>query len=137
MAYSTDSDLVSYQPDILNFGISAFTTDHDKAASDIDREIRGKWWRTIGSDADFDSTRLNPDQWNTASVFLVLWKYALPKLTNWVDDDRFEEMIAFYKGLYQDEMAAIFADGVEYDFDNDGVIDESERGKPQSERLDR
>jgi len=70
---------------------------------------------------------LTDSQWTRASAYLVLWKYALPQLTNWVDGDRFREMITFYRDLYSQELAAVFADGVEYDFDEDGSIAEDEQ----------
>ena len=66
-------------------------------------------------------------QWTRANAYLVLWKYALPQLTNWVDGDRFREMIAFYRDLHAQEMVAIFADGVQYDFDEDGTIQNDEQ----------
>ena len=58
---------------------------------------------------------------------LVLWKYALPQLTNWVDGDRFKEMLDFYKVRYEEEISDIFKDGVEYDDDNSGSIDDDEK----------
>ena len=66
-----------------------------------------------------------------------MWKYALPQLTNWVDDDRFLRMIDFYKVRYGEELDAIFADGVEYDADNDGNVTDKEKEVIALNRLDR
>ena len=40
MAFSTDSDLISLVPDILELGITSFSGEHTKAQSDIVRELR-------------------------------------------------------------------------------------------------
>jgi hypothetical protein len=36
-------------------------------------------------------------------------------------------MIEFYKSRYSEEMASIYADGVEYDYNEDSTVSESER----------
>jgi hypothetical protein len=84
-----------------------------------------------------DDTLLTDSQWTRASAYLVLWKYALPQLTNWVDGDRFREMQSFYRDMYSQEMEAIFADGVEYDYNEDGTVEESERNITIGQRLTR
>lgn len=127
MTYSVDSDLVEYQPDILDLGITAFTNLHAMAKSDIDRELLSKWFLPRNTGTEFDSSLLTATQFKVASVYLVLWKYALPQLTNWVGDDRFISMIDFYKLRYNEEMADILAAGVEYDEDQDGVITSTEK----------
>lgn len=135
MAYSTDADLVELLPDILDLGISSFTEEHDKAASDIERELLGSWWPKKGIDGDLDTTLLTATQFKLASCYLTLWKYALPQLTNWVDGDRFQNMIDFYKSRYGEEMAAILAAGVEYDKDDDGTVTTEEKASIGAGRL--
>jgi hypothetical protein len=137
MAYSTDADLTEYQPDILTLGIDSFTEEHDKAQADIIRELRAKWYSKKNTDKELDATLLTDSQFKVASVYLVLWKYALPQLTNWVDGDRFLEMIKFYKSRYGEEMADILASGVEYDADGDGVVTKSEKVSIGAGRLTR
>ena len=82
-----------------------------------------------------DSTLLTDSQFTLASSYLVLWKYALPQLTNWVDGDRFQQMIDFYKSRYGEEMNAVFLDGIDYDADNDGIVTESEKVSIGGNRL--
>jgi hypothetical protein len=84
-----------------------------------------------------DDTLLTSTQWTRAAAYLVLWKYALPQLTNWVDGDRFQNMISFYKDMYHQEMQAVFADGVEYDFNEDGTIEDTEKDQFVTGRLNR
>jgi len=137
MAFSTDSDLTAIQPDILSLGISAFTSEHAKAESDIKRELRNRWWSRTGRSGEMVDAQLTDSQWTRCNAYLVMWKYALPQLSNWVGDDRFLNMINFYRDLYNQEFEAVLADGVEYDFNDDGVIEDSEKDLFISGRLNR
>lgn len=137
MAFSTDSDLTDIIPDILTLGISSFTDEHNRADADIKREIRSRFWSKTQRTGEMDDAQLTNAQWTRAATFLVLWKYALPQLTNWVDGDRFQNMISFYRDLYHQEMNAIFEDGVEYDFNDDGTISNSEKDLYIDTRLTR
>jgi hypothetical protein len=137
MAFSTDSDLTDIQPDILDLGIPMFYAEHAKAEADIKREIRSKWWARTGKSGEMDETLLTDSQWTKAAAYLVLWKYALPKLTNWVDGDRFREMIGFYRDMYNQELEAVFADGVEYDANDDGTVEVGEKSLFITGRLNR
>jgi hypothetical protein len=127
MAFSVDSDLTAIQPDILTFGIASFSAEHAKAEADIEREIRNRWWNKTGRTGELNATLLTDSQWTRTAAFLVLWKYALPKLTNWVDGDRFKQMIDFYKSRYGEELEAVFLDGVEYDADSSGAVSNIEK----------
>jgi len=137
MAFSTDYNLQEIVPDILSFGIDNFIDEHATAQAELTREIRNRWWHRRGIAGEMDATKLTDSQWTKANSYLVLWKYALPKLTNWVDNDRFLEMIDFYKARYGEELEAVFADGVEYDTDADGSVADSEKKPLPTNRLDR
>jgi hypothetical protein len=137
MAFSTDANLSDLVPDILQLGIDAFTDEHEKAQSDIERELRIKWWPKKGLSGEMDNTKLTDSQFTRCSSYLVLWRYALPQLTNWVDGDRFTSMIEFYKSRYGEELEAILQDGVEYDADGDSVITDQERKTIGAGRLSR
>jgi hypothetical protein len=45
-------------------------------------------------------------------------------------------MIEFYKARYSEELENILADGVEYDDNNDGIVQDSEK-QSVGQRLDR
>jgi len=137
MAFSDDSNLVELVPDILEFGITSFTDEHARAQADVEREIRNRWWHRKGIAGEMNVTYLTDSQWTRASSYLVLWKYALPQLTNWVDDDRFLQMIDFYKARYGEELDAVFQDGVEYDADDDGTVTDKEKESIPLNRLNR
>ena len=139
MAFSTDADLTTIIPDILNLGIDTFADEHAKAEADIKREIRNRWWPRTGKKGEMNDALLTESQWTRCNAYLVLWKYALPQLTNWVaaggGGDRFREMISFYRDLYGQELEAVLADGVEYDFDEDGIIQDDEKDLTFTGRL--
>lgn len=135
MAFSSDGDLMDIVPDILSFGIDSFSSDHAKAQADIERKIRADWWDKRGFSGELKPQYLTDSQWTRANAYLVLWKYALPQLTNWVDGDRFQGMIDFYKSRFAEEIEAVFKDGVEYDDDNNGTIDDDEKTPINDGRL--
>ena len=127
MAFSTDSDLQAIVPDILSFGIASFASEHALAQADIERVIRAKWYPKLQLASEMDAILLTDSQWTKTASYLVLWKYALPKLTNWVDGDRFQNMIEFYKSRYAEELESVLQDGVEYDANNDSVVTDEEK----------
>jgi uncharacterized Rmd1/YagE family protein len=148
MAMSTDEDLIRYQPDILNYGIDEFTDEHAKAQDDILRRLRDEWWsraknykntttlRTLPF-LEMDASKLTESQFNRCAVYRVLSAYALPQLTKWNasgDEDKFQVMMKFYAEKYNEEFSAILLDGVEYDFDGDGLED-SEKQPFHTRRL--
>jgi len=135
MAFSNDGDLMELVPDILSLGIDSFSQEHARAQADIERKIRADWWDKRGYSGELVPSKLTSSQWTRCSVYLVLWKYALPKLTNWVDNDRFLGMIDFYKSRYGEEIEAVFRDGVEYDADGDGTVTDKEKEPINSGRL--
>ncbi len=137
MAFSTDADLLNLIPDILDLGISSFSKEHINAQNDIIRELRIGWWDKKGLSGELNTAYLTDSQFTRCSAYLVLWKYALPQLTNWVDGDRFQSMITFYKSRYGEELDSILRDGVEYDADNDSVVTEEEKKSIHSGRLSR
>ncbi len=137
MAFSSDSDLMKLIPDILSLGIESFVLEHPKAQADIERELRIKWWPKKGIAGEMINTKLTSAQFTQASAYLVLWLYALPKLTNWVNDDRFMHMITFYRARYGEELDAILKDGVEYDTDGDSTVQDDEKIATDASRLDR
>jgi hypothetical protein len=136
MAYSSDADLLKLIPDILDLGIESFVLEHPKAQADIQRELRIKWWPRKNIAGEMDNSKLTATQFTMASAYLVLWRYALPQLTNWTEGDRFGNMIDFYKARYGEEIESVLADGVEYDADGDGNVKEDEK-QSVGQRLDR
>jgi len=149
--FSTDTDLQFYQPDILEFGITSFTSPNDyhaQAREDIERDLRDKWWGIyqnnitrdiahLGS-IEMDGTLLTDAQWKRCSVFKVIGFYATPQLTKFNSDenkDRFQVMLDYYQQAYHAEFGAVLRDGVEYDDNNDGTVTTAEKEPYERLRL--
>jgi len=149
MAMSTDADLIKYQPDILTFGIDEFTDEHAKARDDILRKLRDEWWvrsrnvtnydisRSLPS-LEMDDARLTESQFERCAVYRVLSEYALPQLTKWNNEgseDRFQVMMMHYRKKYNEEFNSILRDGVLYDFDGDGTVEQTEKQPFHTRRI--
>ena len=141
--FSTDSDLQVYQPDILTFGISSFTTPtdyHAFARADIERDLRIRWfpvyvkqtYRDISllNTTEMNATLLTDAQFKRLSVYKVIGYYACPQLTKFNSNDnpdRFQVMMKHYKQMYADEFETILRDGVEYDADDSNTVADAEK----------
>ena len=146
MAMSTDSDLMVYQPEILQYGIDEFTGEHAKAKADILRRVRDEWWsrakhlytNTTLNINELDESKLTESQFTRCAVYRVLSEYALPQLTKWNaegDEDKFQVMMAHYKKKYEEEFTSILRDGIEYDANADNVIQDAEKRVTHTRRL--
>ena len=140
----TTSDVLKYQPDAFDFGISTTATETvnflAQTTNDILRELRIRWWPvykqnvftdiTVLNTAEMVDTKVNLDQFKRAGAFLFLYKFFLPTITKFrpeADKDRFERMIEFYRGEFNSEFQSILEDGVEYDSDANATISVNER----------
>jgi|TARA_R110000744_G_C19351384_1_gene560478 hypothetical protein len=137
MAMSADTDLSAILPDILALGIASFAFEHTKAQTDIVRRLRRDWWPNKNLSGEINPQLLTESQFTVAAAYLVLWKYAVPMLATWDDNDRFYKMIGFYKTRYEEEWGEILRDGIEYDDDQDGVVELSEKQPIHFGRLQR
>ena len=138
MAMSTDANVLSYEPDILEYGIASFSGEHEKSRADILRILRIDWWprhrnvldkyRTTATAIEMDETKLTESQFTRAAVYHVLAYYILPKLSKFTPDgDVFREKMEYYRSRFNEEIDYILRDGPEYDFDGDGVVEDSEK----------
>ena len=150
MAFATRSDLVVYQPDIGDMGLSTAQQDAyvTQAIADVQRDIRNRWWSVfqankvrdrsyIGS-VEMENSKLTDSQWPRATVYRTLGYYICPSLTKFNSEgseDRFQQMGSFYRTAYEDELSDILRDGVEYDQDGDSSISNSEKEAVHQLRL--
>jgi len=124
--FSKDTDLVKYQFDIMKFGVDSWTQFHADAKSDILVDLRLDWFPKTGYRGDLDPDLLTDSQWLRASVYRVLGWYAYGQLSN-EEGDKFDRLMKAYQSRYGVEFNSIVSDGVEYDFDEDGTVDDSEK----------
>ena len=139
-----NTNLQKIQPDILDFGITTFVDQIQFAENDVLRRIREEWWEryrhqvrykdiTKVTSVEMTNSKLTPAQWELSVVYLALWKYIYPQLTKWRDPDTgegkdtFQVQIDFYRDRYEEEFQAILRDGVEYNENEDGTVQDSEK----------
>ena len=140
----TTSDILKYQPDAFDFGISTTATETinflAQTTNDILRELRIQWFPTYKTNVytditvlntlEMDNTKINLDQFERAGVYLFLGRFYLPALSKFrpeTEKDRFERMAEYYMSQYNIEWRMILEDGVEYDVDSSGTIVANER----------
>jgi hypothetical protein len=140
----TTSDVLKYQPDAFDFGISTTATETinflAQTTNDILRELRIQWFPTYKTNVytditvlntlEMDNTKINLDQFERAGVYLFLGRFYLPALTKFrpeADKDRFERMAEYYMSEFNKEFRSILEDGVEYDSDDNASISKAER----------
>ncbi len=138
------SDLEDYQPDILNFGVAEFDTQLQFAEDDVVRQIREQWWEryrhtvrykdiTKITTIEMNSALLTPAQWKRAVLYRAMAEYIYPILSKFKDPDggegkdTFQNKMDYYRSRYAEEFEAVLRDGVEYDENNDDVIQTSEK----------
>jgi hypothetical protein len=149
MTMSTDQDIQEYMPDLHEYGIQDFSAEHEKSRQDIFRRLRIEWWpkfRPYSSELailsmtltrpEMDETLLTESQFTRAAVFHVLSYYILPKLMKFdPEGDRFGNMQEHYRARFEEEFNLVLKDGVEYDFNDDGIIDSGEKAATHFMRL--
>jgi hypothetical protein len=146
---ATISDIQEYEPDILTFGIPDFDEEITKAQNDVFRDLRIRWWPTYTVGL-YDVSRVatgmvEPDddlytasQLTRACVYQALGFHVYPKLSKFdVEQDIFERKMEFYRKEYERELDLILRDGVEYDLDSSGNVDDNEKEPTHYLRLKR
>lgn len=148
MAFATISDVIDYEPNILDYGIQNFDDALTKAQSDVERYLRVNWWPSqqigrfditiIGFNAEMNADLLTASQFTRAAVYCALGYYIYPRLSKFEPDlDVFHMKMEYYKRMYAEEIDMVIRDGVEYDLDSDGNISDAERVPQHFLRLKR
>lgn len=145
----TISDIQEFEPDILDYGIPTLTAEITRANADVVRDIRIKWWPTqqigvydinyLGANSvEMNEDLLTTSQWTICAVYQALGFHILPKLAKFeVDGDIFERKMDYYRKEYEREFDLILRDGVEYDLDSSGTVENREKEAQHYLRLKR
>jgi len=136
MALFTETDILEYVPDLLEYGIQDFTDDIARSEADIYRLLRIQWWPDVaskrykvtrsGNYGEMDNSKVDPSEIRRAGIFHALAYYILPKLAKFeVDGDRFIQQMEYYKSRFDEEFGLAIRE-LKYDEDSDGVWNDSE-----------
>ena len=143
------SDIEAYEPDITSFGIPDFDAELTKAQQDVFRDLRIRWWPTrqqglydikvlTTGQSEPDEDLYTASQLTRACVYQALGFHIYPKLAKFEpDQDLFERKMEFYRKEYERELDLVLRDGVEYDADSSGTVDNSEKEATHYLRLKR
>tara|TARA_R110000796_G_scaffold37011_6_gene93692 strand:- start:593 stop:1012 length:420 start_codon:yes stop_codon:yes gene_type:complete len=124
MAFATNNNLQEYAPEVFEQGVDDWTDELAKAQVDVINLIQFKWWNKFYSRSMFDSSKLVESQWTKATVYQAMYAYILPRLSTFrPEGDPFREQLTFYKDRFQEEWEIQFGVGIQYDFNDDGIID--------------
>lgn len=141
MAYATLNDLKQVEPTIDEYGVLDFDAELAKAENEVNRVLSVRWWpqyaklgrkydiRIIGDVPLMDTTKLDDTQWTQATVYYCLAYHIAPKLTQFsgAEPDKFQVMMEYYQGRFESEMDLAIREGVRYDDDGDGIIQDDEK----------
>lgn len=134
--FATNTDLQEYAPEVFQQGVDDWTDELAKAQTDVTNMIQFKWWNKFYSRKEFDSSKLVEAQWTRTTVYQAMYAYILPKLSTFrPEGDPFREQLKFYKERHQEEWELQFGIGIQYDFENDGTIDDSDVKQVSQTRL--
>ncbi len=136
--YSTDLDLVDIRPNILQLGISDWTTKHTEAKRQIDRLVESRWYQSEAAEygvnpesVPYDSDLLSATQVKRLSCFKTLELIYESLMKDTPEEDGFSRQMKHFHERFNDELQTLLSLGIEYDWDDDGTIEESERLKSQ------
>lgn len=135
MAYATDEDLVAIVPDIFDHGVESFTAELNRSEDDVQRRVKTDWWMLDNDPNDFNATKLKDAEHKRTVIYHALAYYILPRLSNFSENDTFQNQMTFYRVRYEEEFKAVLAAGISYDDDGSGTYDVSEIDYVRNERL--
>ena len=148
MAFATITDILEYEPNILDYGIQNFDDSLSKSQADVERHLRIHWWPTmqvgrfditiIGAYSEMNPDLLTDSQFTRACVYHALGYYIFPQLSKFEPDlDVFQMKLDYYRKMYAEEIDLVIRDGVEYDLDSSGTIQDAEKTPQYFLRLKR
>ncbi len=136
MAFADNNDLLNLNSSIFEHEVQDWTAELTRAENDILRKIQAEWYNKRYNNDNWDPLNLVEAQWTQATMYRAIGYYIMPRLTQWrTDSDAFQEQMEFYQARFAEEMSDQFAIGIQYDYNEDTVIDESEEYYNQQDRL--
>lgn len=143
LLYHSDDDLIEVRPNVFGYGVTDFENQMEESESIINRVLDAKWYRLNAKNAGvdpqadpFDSSKvLTTTQIRRLAVYKSLQLIYLYLMKESRDPDVFERQSNTFKKMYTDELAEVLTAGIDYDWDESGQIDESERSVPRVRRL--
>jgi hypothetical protein len=144
MAYATLDDLLQVEPNIQEYGVIEWDFELARSEAELNRVLTVRWWQSyrkrlgLSDSAPLDPTLFDPAQWTTATVYHALAYHICPKLTQFSPEtDRFQVMMDYYRGRFEHEMDLCIREGVRYDANDNGTLEDTEKMSDHNLRLRR
>ena len=146
MAYSKDADLAKVRPKIMEYGVSKWDDQRTEAEAQINRILDHDWYRPEANhlgvnwrEYPFDSDNLlnGAEQLKTLSCYKTLSLAYLHLMKDAPEADAFERQHKLFEKLYAEELRGVLAAGIDYDWDESGVLASTETKRPVRRRLSR
>ena len=129
MSYSNDSDLAAVQKNIMEQRVENWQLQHDEAKQLIDRDIENKWFKNLANGANFNpNLMLNSSaQLLRLSVYKTLELAYLFLAEDFSSDNPHMIKVKEFSRRYESELISVLNAGIDYDWDESGIIDDDER----------
>jgi hypothetical protein len=142
MAYATIDDLLVVEPTITDYGVLDWDAELARSEAEINRVLKVRWYQSYAKKfaltVEFDPTKLTDSQFTQATIYHAMAYHICPKLTQFTpEEDKFSVMMKYYSGRFEHEMDLILREGVLYDLDGDGTVENMEKDPVVSLRLRR
>ena len=145
LLYHNHEDVVAVRSEILTYGVSDFTTQMEEAEAIVNRALDSKWYRSnaenFGLDwreTPFDTAlmlEVSIEQVKRSCVYKSLQLIYLLLAKESPEPDGFERNSSTFKKLYAEEITEVLTAGIDYDWDQDDEISDSESKIPEIRRL--
>lgn len=143
MAYADFDDLKQVEPTIDEYGVLDWDVELARSETEINRVLKVRWYQAYQkahpsiADVEFDPTLVDSTQFTQATVYHAMAYHICPKLTQFsgAEPDKFQVMMQYYQGRFEHEMDLILREGVRYDLDDDGTVENTEKRSVSPMRL--
>jgi hypothetical protein len=133
-SFNSDNDMKKFRPNILDLGVDSWKTQREEAYSIICRAVDLRWYRKVAADMghDWRETPFNADlilgdDLQRAGTFKSLELAYLYIKKSGEADDAHSNLEKEFRKLYTEEIDAVLAVGIDYDWDGSGATDWTEQ----------
>ena len=146
MPYSTDLDLTKIRPKIMDYAVSKWDDQRTEAEEIIHRSLEVRWYREEAEHlgVDWRSYQFNPSlmlngtaQLKRLSCYKTLELAFLHLMKDSPEPDAYERQMDLFSKRYGEELRAVLADGIDYDWDESGDLGMLEKSRPERRRTKR
>lgn len=151
--YCTDEDMAKIRPNILSLGVDTWEEQREEAFDIMNRRIIKDWYKDQAlahytdipdwqadetwRDQPFEPDNVDQDQLKRAACYLSLELAYLYLMKDTPENDGYARQQELFHRMYSVEISEILAIGINYDWDEDGTIQNDEKYYPTQRRLKR